>query len=240
MSQYHPLSSFEAEGRQRSPSVELLNRDGYGLTTPQRAASPDPSSYSGKTQYDNFAANIEEDGLLHKQPEYRLYKRRFFGLATLTLINTVIGSDGVTFSVLSSSAAEYFDASIDTINWLSTAGSLAFIAMAPIAMWVINRFGVKHAVLVAGILDIVGNWFRYAGTASSNFPVMMVGSVIISMAQPFVQCAPTQFSKTWFSDSGRTSATALPSLTSFLGEAIASLLTPYLAEAVGTLCRLYS
>ena len=190
-------------------------------------------AYAGETQYDNFATNIEEDGLLHNQPGYRLYKRRFFGLFVLTLVNTTIASDGVNFAVISSSAAEYFSVSIDIINIIATASSLACLPMAPLVIWVINRYGVKHSILIAAALDIIGNRVRYAGTSTKNFPVVMFRSIIISMAQPFVLCAPTRFSKTWLSDQGRTSATALPSLTSFLGEAVASLLTPYLAEAVG-------
>lgn len=63
---------------------------------------------------------------------------------------------------------------------------------------------------------------------------MMVGHVIISFAQPFVLAAPTRYSRLWFSDGGRTSATAVASLASALGAIIGGFVGPALAEASGT------
>jgi hypothetical protein len=51
----------------------------------------------------------------------------------------------------------------------------------------------------------------------------MFGQIIIGLAQPFCLCAPTRYSDLWFSDKGRTSATALASLANPLGAAIGQL-----------------
>ena len=45
-------------------------------------------------------------------------------------------------------------------------------------------------------------------------------------SQPFVLCAPTRYSDTWFSDKGRVSATAIASLANPLGGALGQLVGP--------------
>lgn len=51
----------------------------------------------------------------------------------------------------------------------------------------------------------------------------MFGQILIGLAQPFCLCAPTRYSDLWFSDKGRTSATAVASLANPLGAAIGQL-----------------
>ena len=78
---------------------------------------------------------------------------------------------------------------------------------------------------------LVGNWIRYAGTRCSppSFPLVMIGQILIGLAQPFVLAAPTHFSNLWFSPRGRCSATAVASLANPLGGALGQLISPFLA-----------
>ncbi|KAK4994527.1 hypothetical protein LTR66_005461 [Elasticomyces elasticus] len=62
---------------------------------------------------------------------YRVYKRRFFGLTQLVLLNIVVSWDWLTFSAVSFHSAEYFDVSETTINWLSTGFLFAFVIISP-------------------------------------------------------------------------------------------------------------
>lgn len=89
------------------------------------------------------------------RPIYKVYKRRFWGLAQLVLLNIVVSWDvcasfrcsinpyinftyaltlsvqWLTFSSISTTAAEYFDVSESAINWMSTAYLFAFCAVSP-------------------------------------------------------------------------------------------------------------
>lgn len=89
-------------------------------------------------------------------------------------------------------------------------------------IWVLNKGGPKPAIVTTASLLLVGNWLRYAGTKANGgiFGLAMFGQIIIGLAQPFCLCAPTRYSDLWFSDKGRTSATALASLANPLGAAI--------------------
>ncbi|KAJ5732739.1 Major facilitator superfamily domain general substrate transporter [Penicillium malachiteum] len=153
---------------------------------------------------------------------YKVYKRRFWGLAQLVLLNIV----WLTFSSISSTAAEYFQVSESAINWMSTGYLFAFCIASPFVIWVLNKGGPKPAIVTTAALLFVGNWLRYAGTRANGgiFGLAMFGQILIGLAQPFCLCAPTRYSDLWFSDKGRTSATAVASLANPLGAALGQLI----------------
>ncbi|KAJ5730061.1 uncharacterized protein N7483_004569 [Penicillium malachiteum] len=157
---------------------------------------------------------------------YKVYKRRFWGLAQLVLLNIVVSWDWLTFSSISSTAAEYFQVSESAINWMSTGYLFAFCIASPFVIWVLNKGGPKPAIVTTAALLFVGNWLRYAGTRANGgiFGLAMFGQILIGLAQPFCLCAPTRYSDLWFSDKGRTSATAVASLANPLGAALGQLI----------------
>lgn len=165
-------------------------------------------------------------------PQYKVYKRRFFGLAQLVLLNLVVSWDWITFAPVSSTAATFFGTDIPTINWLSTVCLLSFLPASPAVIWTLNRSGPKVSIIICSVLILLGNWIRYGGTRASppNFGVTMFGQILIGLAQPFVLAAPTRYSNLWFSDTGRVSATAVASLANPLGAALGSLIGPFWAN----------
>ncbi|KKK16461.1 hypothetical protein ARAM_005689 [Aspergillus rambellii] len=87
--------------------------------------------------------------------------------------------------------------------------------------------------MVTSSLLLVGNWVRYAGTKAQGggmFGVVMFGQVLIGLAQPFCLTAPTRYSDLWFSDQGRTSATAVATLANPLGAALGQLINSFWAS----------
>ena len=77
--------------------------------------------------------------------------------------------------------------------------------------------------MAAAILILCGNWIRYVGARLGLFPVVMTAQVLIGLAQPFVLAAPTRYSDQWFTDKGRTTATAIASLANPFGGAVGVL-----------------
>lgn len=161
--------------------------------------------------------------------QYRVYKRRFLGLAQLVLLNVVVSWDWLTFAAVSDTSSEYFRVTQSAINWLSTGFLFAFVVAAPATIWVLNHHGPKYSILVASGLVLVGNWIRYAGARANEgyFGVVMLGQILIGLAQPFVLAAPTRYSNQWFSDRGRVAATALASLANPFGGALGQLIGPF-------------
>lgn len=93
---------------------------------------------------------------------------------------------------------------------------------------------------MTSVLLLVGNWIRFAGTASTvkNYGVVMFGQVIIGLAQPFCLSTPSKFSDSWFTDKGRTSATAFATIANPLGAALGQFANPSLARTPDDLPRM--
>ncbi|KAI9664700.1 MAG: hypothetical protein M1821_006148 [Bathelium mastoideum] len=162
------------------------------------------------------------------QAEYRVYKRRWFGLIQLVLLNIIVSWDWLTFAAVSSTSAQYFDVSQGAINWLSTGFLFAFVALSPVVVWTLNKGGPKPAIIAASVFTLAGNWVRYAGACAKGAPfgIVVLGQIIIGFAQPFVLSAPTRYSDLWFTDKGRVSATAIASLANPFGGALGQLIGP--------------
>ncbi|QDS75099.1 hypothetical protein FKW77_007113 [Venturia effusa] len=170
-------------------------------------------------------AGAREDAVQPRVEPLRLYKRRFFGLFQLVLLNIVVSWDWLTFSASSTTCAQYFGVSETAINGLSTAFLFAFAAVSPLTLKMLH-WGPRPAILTAGGLIFIGNWIRYGGARSNTFGVVMFGQILIGLAQPFVLAAPTRYSDLWFTDRGRISATAVASLANPLGGALGQLIGP--------------
>ncbi|RMZ85190.1 hypothetical protein DV738_g287, partial [Chaetothyriales sp. CBS 135597] len=159
--------------------------------------------------------------------EYRVYRRRFFGLFQLILLNILVSWDWLAFAPVSNTAAEYFNTTEAVINWFSTAFLFAFVVASPVTFWALNKHGPKVSIIIASVLLLVGNWIKYGGTRANSIGAAMTGQLLMGFAQPFVLSAPTSYSNMWFSSSGRTTATAVASLANPFGGALGQLITPF-------------
>ncbi|KFY48822.1 hypothetical protein V495_01002 [Pseudogymnoascus sp. VKM F-4514 (FW-929)] len=172
------------------------------------------------------------DGLLEGgagEVVWKVYKRRWFGLLQLVLLNVVVSWDWLSFAPVSTTASEYFDTSMTAINWLSTGFLFAFCVATPFTIYVLHKGGPKPAIITASVLLLIGNWIRYGGTRAQNFGVVMFGQILTGFAQPFVLSSPTHYSDLWFTNNGRVAATAVMTLANPLGGALGQLIDPFFA-----------
>lgn len=161
---------------------------------------------------------------------YKVYKRRFFGLAQLVLLNIVASWGWISFAPVSDTASQYFNTSESNINWISTAYLFAFVPASAVSSYTLHRYGCKASIMVAAGLLLVGSWIKYGATSANSFPGVMVGQLLLGFAQPFVLASPTSYSNIWFSPRGRTAATAVASLANPFGAALGQLISPFWAD----------
>lgn len=164
-----------------------LSRDRKVPLFTDEALSPGPSRPLSSSSH---PFHIQDETLSpHELPgPYRVYKRRWFGLAQLSLLNLIVSWDWLTFAPVASTSAEYYDVSISAVNWLSTAFLFAFVVAAPVVMLVLNKGGPKPATVACSALILVGNWLRYAGTrarphgsSGGIFGLVMAGQILIGL-----------------------------------------------------------
>ncbi|KAF2258171.1 MFS general substrate transporter [Lojkania enalia] len=215
-------SKSDARASASDPLVAPI-QNGQSSTSPQ----PAHEEVHGRRRRSLFHGTHESYSHAH----YRTYKRRWFGLVQLILLNIVVSWDWLTFAPVSASSAEYFGVTETAINWLSTAFLFSFIVISPVTIWTLHR-GPKESIIWSSVLLLVGNWIRYIGTKANGgiYGVVMFGQILTGLAQPFVLAAPTRYSDLWFTESGRVSATAIMSLANPFGGALAQLVNPFLGS----------
>jgi len=164
--------------------------------------------------------------------EFKVYKRRWFGLVQLVLLNIIVSWDWLSFSANSTTTSQYYNVTPSDINWLSTAFLFAFVVVSPLTIYTLHRGGPKPSIITASVLILLGNWIRYGATKAGphgNFGGVMFGQILTGLAQPFVLSAPTRYSDLWFTNTGRVAATAVMSLANPFGGALAQLIDPFWA-----------
>ena len=170
---------------------------------------------------------------------YRVYKRRWFGVVGLMLMNIVVSWGWLTYAPVADVTQEWFNLSSPTpVNWLSTTIFFAFVIATPFSLYTLNTHGFRPAITTASALVFLGNWVRYASTLRKSFGGVMLGQVLIGLAQPFVLSSATYYSDLWFTSRGRVSATALASLSNPFGAALGQLVNPMVATSAARVPRM--
>jgi MFS family permease len=147
------------------------------------------------------------------------------------LMNIVVSWDWLTYAPVTDVTQSWFSLSSPTpVNWLSNAIFFTFVLATPFALYTLNMHGFRPAITTASALVFVGNWVRYASAQHKSFAGVMVGQVLIGLAQPFVLSSATYYSDLWFTSRSRVSATALASLSNPFGAALGQLVNPMIAQ----------
>ncbi|RDW94457.1 MFS general substrate transporter-55 [Coleophoma crateriformis] len=222
------------KGKPDRAGSTTVDGDSYGGGALEEIRSDDEllDAYENREHTEDTPSSGLESGVAGDAPPYKVYKRRWFGLVQLVLLNIIVSWDWLTFSASSTTVAEYYAVSESAINWLSTGFLFAFVAISPLTIHVLHHHGPKRAIVIASVLILVGNWIRYGSTragAHGSYGGVMFGQILTGLAQPFVLAAPTRYSDLWFMNTGRVAATAVMSLANPFGGALAQLIDPFWA-----------
>ncbi|KAH8904382.1 major facilitator superfamily domain-containing protein [Coniochaeta sp. PMI_546] len=229
-----PSGGYTALKSEEEPRDPYQDKEDGAEVELRATQSPSHGGPSSSAPGDERGVSGEGGEAAH---EYKVYKRRWFGLVQLTLLNIIVSWDWLTFSPVSSNAALYFRTDETTINWLSTAFLFSFVVATPLTIYVLH-LGPKPSIMTAAALVLAGNWIRYGGSHSKTedgglFGVVMFGQILTGLAQPFVLSAPARYSDLWFTNRGRVAATALVSLANPFGAALGQLIVPFWVSGPG-------
>ena len=151
-----------------------------------------------------------EPAALDSCPPPVLYGQRWVQLAFLALLALL--SDLVCFSVAATPAtwSKVFGqdpASLIDI-FLFTNVFSCFIEP-----FVIRNFGLRTPIVGAAMLMAVGCWLRsgvpFLGDGLPGYSTVVIGTMLVAVAQPFFQCTPPLLSATWFAPDERALSTAV-------------------------------
>jgi hypothetical protein len=109
---------------------------------------------------------------------YRVYKRRWFGLVQLILLNIIVSwdvcrtissshilwlnlhSQWLSYASVANTAATFYSTKPTTINWLSTSFLFAFIVASPFTLYALHKSGPRSSIIIASALILSGRFTK--------------------------------------------------------------------------------
>jgi MFS family permease len=162
------------------------------------------------------------------QRDYRLYAYRWVVLGVFMFINLTIQILWISYAPITGPAANFYGVSDLYIGLLAMSFMIASIPLSLPVAWVSDTYGFRLAVSIGAVLTGVFGLLR--GFSGDNYAFVMVSTVGIAVAQPFLLNAWTKVPANWFSMQERATAVGLVTLANLIGTALGMMLTPILIE----------
>ncbi|XP_044220317.1 solute carrier family 49 member A3 [Thunnus albacares] len=172
---------------------------------------------------------------LKKLRVFQVYKRRWFVLLVLCLLNCSNATIWLTFAPVADQSAEYLNVSLEDINWLSLVYMVVAIPLSFGTTWMLDTFGLRITLILGSWLNMFGALLRYLGTLPGEsftvrYIVVMSGQTLGALAQPLIIFTPTKLAALWFPDHQRATANTIASMSNPLGVLLANIMSPVMAE----------
>jgi len=160
--------------------------------------------------------------------QYKLYKYRWVILAVFMFINLTMQMLWIAFAPITGDAARYYGVTDRLIGLLSMVFMIAFIPLSIPASWMIDKFGYRKAVGLGALMMGVFGLLR--GFAGQNYTLVLISTIGIAAAQPFLLNAWTTIPAKWFGVAERATIVGLITLANLVGTGVGMVVTPLLFE----------
>jgi cyanate permease len=158
--------------------------------------------------------------------DVRVYPYRWVVLGAFGLINLTIQTLWIAYAPITHEAAAYYGVSELRIGLLAMSFMMAFVPLSMPASWAIDALGFRRAVGAGAVLMLVCGPLR--GFAGRSYPLVLVATMGLAVAQPLLLNAWTKVPAQWFAISQRATAVGIVTLLSLVGTALGMVLTPLL------------
>lgn len=162
------------------------------------------------------------------EKEFKVYGYRWVVLGVFMFINLTIQILWIAYAPITGPAAKYYGVSDLYIGLLAMSFMIAFIPLSIPVAWVIDTYGFRLAVSIGAVMMGVFGLLR--GFAGANYTLVLLSTIGIAVAQPFLLNAWTKVPANWFSTQERATAVGLVTLANLIGTALGMVLTPILIE----------
>ncbi|KAI4819739.1 hypothetical protein KUCAC02_004975 [Chaenocephalus aceratus] len=175
---------------------------------------------------------------LKKLLSFKVYKRRWFVLLVLCLLNCSNATLWLSFAPVADQSARYLQVGLEQVNWLSIIYMIVAIPLSFATSWMLDVLGLRITLILGAWLNMFGALVRFLGTGidtdpAARFPLVMFGQTLAAIAQPLVIFTPAKMAALWFPDNQRATANTIASMANPLGMLLASILSPWMTQTTG-------
>ncbi|XP_051276670.1 solute carrier family 49 member A3 [Dicentrarchus labrax] len=171
---------------------------------------------------------------LKKLLDFKVYKRRWFILLVLCLLNCSNAMIWLTFAPVADKSAKFLKVSLSEVNWLSLVFMVVAIPFSFVTTWMVDTIGLRTSLILGSWLNMFGALVRFGGSMLSQesavYPVVMLGQTLGALAQPLIFFTPTKLAALWFPDHQRATANMIASMSNPLGLLLDNLISPLVAK----------
>ncbi len=164
------------------------------------------------------------------EKSFRLYPYRWIVLASFMFINLTMQMLWITYAPITSLAGSFYGVSDLKIGFLAMVFMIAFIPLSIPVSWAIDTYGFRPTVGIGAVL--MGIFGLTRGFAGQNYTLVLISTIGIAVAQPFLLNSWTKVPAQWFSIEERATAVGLVILANLVGTAVGMVLTPILINSM--------
>ncbi|XP_034740069.1 solute carrier family 49 member A3 isoform X1 [Etheostoma cragini] len=172
---------------------------------------------------------------LKKLLSFKVYKRRWFVLLVLCLLNCSNATLWLTFAPVADVSAKYLNVTLQEIDWLSLVYMVVAIPLSFGTTWMLDTLGLRITLILGAWLNMFGGLVRFFGEPAERqfkiqYPVVMLGQTLGAIAQPLIIFTPTKLAALWFPDHQRATANMIASMSNPLGILLANIISPMMVK----------
>lgn len=161
---------------------------------------------------------------------FKVYGYRWVVLGVFMFINLTIQVLWIAYAPITGPAAQFYRTDDQAIGLLAMLFMLAFIPLSLPVSWAIDTYGFRKTVSLGAI--IMGVFGVARGLAGADYTLVLISTIGLAIAQPFLLNAWTKVPAQWFSIEERATAVGLVTLANLIGTALGMVLTPMLIETM--------
>ncbi|XP_039975893.1 solute carrier family 49 member A3 [Xiphias gladius] len=166
---------------------------------------------------------------------FKAYRRRWFVLLVLCLLNCSNATIWLTFAPVADQSAQYLKVTLAEINWLSLVYMVVAIPLSFGTTWMLDTLGLRITLILGSWLNMFGALLRLVDITTGSalkiqYPLVMLGQTLGALAQPLIIFTPTKLAALWFPDHQRATANMIASMSNPLGILLANIISPMMAQ----------
>jgi MFS family permease len=161
----------------------------------------------------------------------KLYAYRWVMLGLFMLLNVMVQVLWICYAPIATQAALAYGVKREDVDLLANLFMLIYLVVSFPAAWAIDTYGFKKAVGFGALL--MGAFGLLRALFPTNYTMAMIGTIGISIGQPFLLNAFTKLAALWFPQKHRATITGVVFLAMFLGIGLGEVLGPGLVSTCG-------
>jgi len=170
---------------------------------------------------------------------YKVYPYRWVVLAVFMLINLTIQIEWICFAPITGPAAKFYGVSDLQIGFFAMSFMVVYIPLSIPISWMIDTLGYRKAVGIGAVLMGLASLLR--GVFATDYNWVLVATLGVAVAQPFLLNAISTVAAKWFPIEERATASGLSIVAGFIGIALGQALSPglILSSGIPTMLMVY-